>query len=321
MKSLISTCSFLLLGAFASLAFAQAYPAKPVRIVVGFSPGGPVDVLTRVVGQRLTEILGQPFIIEFKEGAADVIGTTFLTRAAPDGHTLVVLSASHTTNPSTRRSLPFDSLKDLSYISPIAYGDNTLVVNPKLPIHSIKDLVTYAKANPGKLNFGSTGIGSSVHLGGELFKLMAGVDMVHVPYKGGSPAILAVVSGSTDLVFLPLPLTGTHINAGNVRILGVASLKRSRFLPNVPTLDESGLPKFEVTVTYGLAAPAATPRPIITRLNDAMKEILNRPDVIKTLTEMQLTPWYMTPDQFTTWIREDIDKWAGVTKAIKFQPE
>jgi len=321
MKLLTRICSVLLMGACAGSALAQAYPTKPVRIVIGFSPGGAIDALTRVISQRLAESLGQPFVHEYKEGAAGTIGSTFLTRSAPDGYTLMVLSGSHMINPSTRRSLPYDTIKDFAYVSPIAYGDATLVVNPKLPINSVKDLIAYAKANPGKLNFGSTGIGSSVHLGGELFKIMTGVNMVHVPYKGGSPAILAVIAGSTDLVFLPLPVTGPHIKSGGVRVLGVASLKRSPFLPDVVTLDEAGLPKFEVTIAYGITAPAGTPRPIIARLNAEMKDILNRADVIKTLNGMQLSPWYMNPDEFTTWVRNDIEKWAGVAKAINFQPE
>lgn len=321
MASLIRIFAAWILCAIAANAAAQGYPAKPVRVVVGFSPGGPADQMARLASQKLTEALGQPFVIDFKDGASGIIAASFVAKSAADGYTLMIMTASHTTNPSTQRSLPYDSLKDLAYVSPIAFGDNALVVNPKLPVNSIKDLIALAKAQPGKLNFGSTGPGSSVHLGGELFKLMTGVDMVHVPFKGGSPAILAVISGTTDMVFLPLPITLPQINAGKVRALGVASPKRSKFLPSAPTLDESGLQKFEVTANYGVIVPGAMPRPIIAQLSGTMERILNSADVIKILSDMQLTAWWLTPEQFTGWVREEIEKWAVVTKAIKYDPQ
>lgn len=297
------------------LTVAQTYPIKPVKIVVPFAPGGPTDVLARLAALKLQEQLGQPFIVDFKAGGGGVVGTDFVAKSAPDGYTLLMMSCgSHTTNPSTHLTLPYDSLRDFAFISPISDSDNALVVNPKSPATNVKELIEYARSRPGKLNYGSGAIGGPAHLAGALFNKLGGMDVVYVPYQGTSPALTALLAGHLDMMFAAAPSAIPLARAGKVRILGVASLSRSPFLPDTPTIQEQGLKNFEVIPRYGFAGPGAMPQPMVSRLSNALKEILASQDYRESLMRQGARPEWLTPEQFTAWIRAEISKWAIVIK-------
>ena len=302
-------------------AMAQAYPVRAVRLVVPFPPGGPVDLMGRPVAQKLTEALGQPFVVDYKPGAAGMLGSEHVARSPADGYTLLVFSSGHTINPSTQKSTPYDTLKDFAAVAPIGRGDIILVTNPKLPVNNVKELIALAKARPGKLNFASSGTGGPLHLGGELLKVVAGIDMVHIPYKGAAPAMQDVIAGTADLAFVASTLGGGLVKAGKLRLIAVASLKRMSAFPDVPTVEEAGFPRFEVSSGGGLVAPAATPRAIINQLSGTMEKILATAEIRQTFNNIGLEPWWLTPDQLETWLREGVEKWQKVTRVIKFQPE
>ncbi len=309
------------LAAWSSLIAAQTWPVKPVKLIIPFAPGGPQEIPLRPVSVKLTEVLGQPVIIDFKPGAAAIIGTDFVAKSAPDGYTLLIITASHTINPSTQRTLPFDAIRDFAAVSPVSMGDIVLVTHPKHPPATVKELIAYARSQPGKLNYASNGIGASLHLAGELFKMVTSTDIVHIPYKGAGPAVLGVVAGEADMMFVAVPPALPQITAGKLRLLGVASLKRASSLPNTPTLAEAGLAKFEASSMVGILGPVATPRAAINRFNGAMEKILAMPDIREVFNTNGVEPWHSSPEQFMAWIRDDQAKWAAVTKAIKFQPE
>ena len=302
-------------------ALAQTYPAKPIRMISAFSPGGPTDLLGRPVGQKLYEAMGQPVIIDYKPGGNAIIGTDYVAKAAADGYTLLLIAPSQIINPSTQKFLPFDMLKDFTGLSPLAHGDVVLVSNPKLPFKSVKELVALAKSRPGMLNYGSTGTGSTVHLGGELFKIMAGVDIMHVPFKGGGPALAALVAGTVDVAFVGAPPAAAHIKSGNVRLLAVTSLKRSESFPDAPTVVEAGYSNFAIGSDYGILAPAATPRAAINRLNGALQKILAAPEIKTLFAGLGVQSWWDTPEHYTTWFAEEVAKWDTVAKTIKYVPE
>lgn len=305
---------------FSTTPFAQNFPGKPVKLIVPYATGGPLDLLARPVAQRLSESLGQPFVVDFKPGAAGAIGADFVSKSPPDGYTLLVISSGHTIIASTQR-LPYDTLRDLAAVSPVSQSDIVLVANPKLPIGNLRELIALVKSQPGKLNYGSSGAGGSLHLAMERFKLLAGVDIVHIPYKGAGPALIDVVAGATDLMFISAPTVIPQINAGKVRLLGVASLKRAASLPNAPTFIESGMPNFDAASIIGILAPAATPRPVINRLNGALEKILAAQDLKELFERNGVEPWSSTPEQFATWLRDEVVKWGEVARAIKYQPE
>lgn len=310
----------LLLSLLAAIASAQTYPGKPVRFISPFPPGGPTDLLARPVGTKLQEVLGQPFVIDYRSGASGTIGADYVAKSAPDGYTLLVITGSFTTAPSSHPSLPYDTLKDFTGVSPLARGHVLLVANPRIPASSLKALVALAKAQPGKLNYASSGAGGIVHLGMELFKLAAGVNMVHVPYKGVSPALQDVIGGYVDLMFIGASPSIAQIKAGKVRALAVASPQRSAAFPDTPTIAELGYPKFEIGSNYGIMAHAATPRAIVSRLNGALEKILAHPDIQKAYATLGVESWWDTSERFTAWIAEDVARWAGVAKAINYQP-
>ena len=314
-------CGAFALALLSSAAAAQNYPAKPVRVMVAFAAGGPIDLVARPISVKLTEALGQSFIVDYKPGANGIIGSEFVAKSAPDGYTMLVFSPAHTINPSTQKSLPYDTLKDFAGVSPLGRTDVVLVVNPALPVKNVKELVALAKSRPGKLNFASSGTGGSLHLAGELLKVVAGIDMTHVPYKGASPALMDVVAGTADLAFIAAPPAVPMIKAGKVRLIGVSSLKRAASFPDTPTVEEQGYPKFEVTSGYGIVVPAATPKAAINRVNGALEKILATAEIRQIFNGMGLDPWYMTADELQTWLRDDTEKWQKVTKAIKYQPE
>lgn len=320
MKLLSKLCVLSMFAWMSGQAVAQNYPTKPVRIIIAFAPGGPLEIV-RPVAQKLTEALGQPFVIDYKPGGNSVIGADHVLKSPADGHTLLTFTSSFTINPSTQKSLPYDTRKDFTAVSFIARGDIILIVNPGLPVRNVKELVALLKSQPGKLNFASNGTGTALHLAGEMFKVLMGVDMTHVPYKGAGPATLDVVAGNANLAFMSVPPAVPMIKAGKLRLIGVASLKRAAAFPDTPTIDEQGIPKFEVVSFYGMTARSEVPRPVIGRLNDAMQKILAMDDIRQAFNNSGVDPWYMKAAEQQSWLEQEMDKWQKVTQAIKYQPE
>ena len=316
----------VLLVGYALLAFpthlpAQEYPAKAVRIIVPFAPGGPNDLAVRPVAQKLYELLGQPFVIDYRAGANGIIGCDLVAKAPPDGYALVVISSSFTINASTYAKLPFDPQRDFTPVSSIATSDIIFIVNPTVPVKSIKEFVALAKSQPGKLNYSSSGTGGSLHLGAELLKQMAGINMVHVPYKGASLALTDVIGGHVDSMFISAPGAIGQIKAGKVRVLAVASARRARSLPDTPTFAEAGYPEVQVDTRYGLLAPAATPAAIIARLEAAIARALGTPEVREQYTALSLDPAAMGAQEYAAFLRDEILRWRKVVAAAKLQPQ
>lgn len=297
-------------------AFAQSYPDKPVKLIVPFPPGGPTDGMARIIGQKLAETWKQPVIIDNRGGAGGVIAAEAASKAPADGYTVFfATTGTQAINPSLYEKLPYDPIKDFAPISLVATTANILVANPSLPVKSVKELIAYAKANPGKLTFGSAGNGSSNHLAGELFNMMAGVSMRHVPYKGSAAALNDLLGGQISMMWDVLSTAMPHVATGKTRPLGVTSLKRSEIAPEVPTIDESGLTGYEVTLWFGVLAPSATPKAIIDKINADLKSILATPDMRERLTKLGAAPADTTPEQFEALVKSDITKWSKVVKA------
>ena len=293
-----------------------AYPSKAIRMVVPFPPGGTTDILARVAGQKITEATGQQVIIDNRPGAGGNIGTEIVAKSAPDGYMLLAAPGSTLTiNPSLFSKLSFDPLKDFAPVTIIAAVPNLLVVHPSLPVKSVKELIAFAKSRPGQLNYASTGAGQSTHLTMELFKLTAGVEMTHIPYKGSSPALFDLLAGQVPLMFDNMPSSLPYVQAGRLRALAVSTLKRSPVLPSLVTVAESGLPGFEVTVWFGVLASAGTPRDIVTRLNAIIVKALTSPDTRERLAGQGAQPIGNTPEEFTAQMQRDLVKWAKVVKS------
>ena len=306
----------LIVALSATCASAQAYPSKPIRLVVPYPPGGTTDILARDVGQRLTETLGQSVVIDNRPGAAGNIGTEMVAKAAPDGYTLLMGTVNtHAINAGLYAKLPYDHIKDFAPVILVARVSNVLEVNPSVPVYTVADLIKLAKEKPGQLNFASSGSGTSIHMSGELFKTMAGVDMVHVPYKGSAPAISDLAGGQVQLMFDNLPSSLAMIKAGKLRAIAVTSAQRAPALPDIPTIAESGLPGFEATSWFGVVAPAGTPPAIISRLNSEIDKWLQSPEGKEKLLTQGAVPAGGTPEQFAAHIRTETDKWAKVVKA------
>ena len=298
-----------------------AYPERPVRLIVPFAAGGAVDSIARVLGKALTDNLGQAVVIDDRGGAGGVIGMEAVAHAAPDGYTLLLSHSGFAAMPGLHASLPFDPVRDFTGVITAAAGAYVLAVNAAEPFRSVADLIAYAKANPGKITFGSAGVGSTVHLAGELLKLTAGIDIVHVPYKGAAPAITDLTAGQIRMMFAPAVNAIPLAAAGKLRALAVSSAKRSRLAPDVPTVAESGLPGFEVTGWYGLAVPAATPADAVARLNVEANRALKSDEVIAQLRLQGLDPVGDTPEHATAWIRSEVAQWTKVIRdaGIKLQ--
>ena len=295
---------------------AETYPTRPVTLVVAFTPAGPSDVLSRVVGRKLEELLKQPFVVVNRPGAGGNIGAEAVATAPPDGYTLLMGNNSIlATNASLYRKLPYDPEKDFKPISLVGSQANILVVNPKLPVHSMAELIALAKAKPGQLNYASSGIGTAAHLAGALFKAQADIDIVHVAYKGAAPALQDLIAGQVQMMFATAASVAGFINAGTVRPLAVTTLHRSALLPDLPTVAEQGLPGFEATTWHGLVAPAATPPGVINILHDATVAALADPAVAKSLTELGVEISPSTPEEFAKYITAEIPKWTAVVKA------
>jgi tripartite-type tricarboxylate transporter receptor subunit TctC len=294
---------------------ADTYPSKPVRVIVAFAPGGATDILARLLASELTKSLGQSFVVENKSGGGGNIGTEAVVRAEPDGYTLHFGAAGNITiNPSLFSNMTFDPAVDLAPVAPMASTMNLLVVNPSVKANTVKELIALAKANPGKMTFASSGNGGTIHLSGELFKMMAGVDIVHVPYRGSGPAIVDLLGGRTNMMFDNLPSSLPHVQAGKLRALAVTGAQRSQALPNVPTMAEAGLPGYEATTWFGLFAPARTPPAIVDKLNKAVNQALSKPDVVAEIAKMGSEPMHMTPGEFKRLIASDTQKWRKVVK-------
>jgi tripartite-type tricarboxylate transporter receptor subunit TctC len=311
----------ILLGSSAGLlrvagdAFAQGYPAKPIRIVVPFTPGGTTDVLARAIGQKLTASWTQPVVVDNRPGAAGNIGSEVVAKAAPDGYTLLMGTVStHGINPGLYSKLPYDPVKDFAPVTLVAKVPNILVLHPSVPASSVTELIAHAKAKPGQLNFASSGNGTSIHLSGELFKTMAGVQMTHVPYKGSAPALTDLLGGQVSLMFDNMPTALPHVKAGRLKALAVTSAKRSPAIPQLPTMAEAGLPGFEATSWFGVLAPAATPKEIVGKLNGEIVRILKTPEVRAQLSGQGAEPVGDTPEEFAAHIKAEMAKWAKVVK-------
>jgi len=298
-----------------------AYPQKPIRLVVPFPPGGGTDILARLFGQKMSETLGQQIIIDNRGGAGGTLGTDIAAKAAPDGYTLILVSGSHAINPGLYQKLPYDSVSDFAPITQIATSPGILVVNPSLPVKSVKDLIALARAKPGQINYASAGSGTPPHLAGELFKVMAKIDMVHVPYKGNAPAFTDVIGGQVSLIFPTMPSAMPFIKSGKLRPIAVTSAKRSPAAPDIPTIAESGLPGYEATSWYGILAPARTPPQIVARLHEVLVSVIGAPDMQDKLAAQGLDPVGNTPQQFAAVIKSEIAKWAKVVKASGAKPE
>lgn len=296
-------------------ALAQAYPTKPVTIIVPFAAGGTTDILARIIGQALTAELGQSVVVDNRAGAGGNIGGQAAAKATPDGHTLFMGTVgTHAINASLYKKMPFDPVKDFAPLTRVANVPNLLVANPAQPYKSVKDLIAYAKANPGKVNFGSSGNGSSIHLSGELFKSLAKVDMQHVPYKGSAPAVTDLMGNQIGIMFDNMPSAIQHVRSGSLVPLAVTTAKRSPELPNVPTIAEAGVPGYEATSWFGMFAPAGTPAPVLAKLNAAIVKVLAQPDVKKKINEQGAEVYSETPEQFAAFIQAESVKWGKVVK-------
>jgi tripartite-type tricarboxylate transporter receptor subunit TctC len=305
----------VLLACIALGAQAENYPSKPIKLIVPFPAAGTTDFLARILGQELTKAWGQQVIVDNRPGAGGNIGSDLVAKSAPDGYTLVMGAVgTHAINASLYKKMPYDTVKDFAPITLIAMVPNILVVHPAVPAKSVKELIEYAKANPGKLNFASSGNGTSVHLSGELFKTMAGVSMTHVPYKGSAQALPDLLGGQVQLMFDNMPSMLPHVKAGKLRALAVTSSKRSPAMPDLPTIAEAGVAGYEASSWFGVLAPAGTPSAIVTKLNGEIVRILGLPEIKERLSSQGAEPVGNSPEQFAAYITAEMTKWGNVVK-------
>ena len=304
-----------LLLALPATVLAQAWPSKPIRVVVPFPAGGGIDTVARIVVPKMSEALGQPMVIDNRSGAGGTVGTEVVARATPDGHVLLATFASHSMNATLYRDLSYDTEKAFAPISLIATVPNILVVHPSLPAKTVGDLISLARKRPGDINYASVGNGTPAHLSAELFNMMAGVRMTHIPYKGAAASIIGMITGETQLTFTTVLIALPHVKAGKLRPLAVATLARTPLLPEVPTVDQSGLKGYESIAWYGLLAPAGTPGPVVDRLNAELVRSVQTPEVRELLLRQGSEIVASSPARFAQVIREDMVKWTKVVKA------
>ena len=325
MKTARSVITLALASACATLGFpqatAQTYPSRTIRLVLPFPAGGPTDILGRILGQKLSEQLGQPVVQDNRPGAGGNLGAEQVAKAPADGYTLLLSSPSISISPSLYKKLSYDPQKDLAPISLVAGIPNVMLLHPSVPAKSLRELIQLAKSRPGKLNFGSGGAGTTNHLASELLKTLAHLDMVHVPYKGSNQAMLALLSGEVDMVVIAVPPAIPQIGAGKVRAIAVLSDKRVPTLPNVPTSKEAGVDHFVVSVWYGILAAGGTPREVVNRLNAELAKIANAPDVKERLAISGIEPLHSTPEQFASFIRSETVRFAKVIQSAGIKPE
>src|SRR6476661_156412 len=299
--------------------YAQAYPARTVRIIVLYVPGGGVDFVGRVVATKLTELWNHPVIVENRPGAGTNIGSELVARSAPDGYTLLVGGVPNSVNMMLYKKMPYDVVRDFAPVSQLSTAPNILVLHPSVPVRSVRELIALAKSRPGQLTFASAGIGSSNHLSGELFKMMAGVDIVHIPYKGGGAAVTDLIAGQVSMYFGTTPSSVPHVRTGRLRALAVTSAKRSALVPDIPTLSESGLPGFEQSAWHGLLAPAGTPEAIVSKISADVIRVLRQPDTVQQLAAQGVDVIASTSAELAAFIRQDIAKYAKLVKAANIQ--
>lgn len=312
---------FLLAGAMIAPLYAQTYPTKPVRFILPFPPGGPTDILGRAVGQKLSEGLGQPVVVDNRPGAGGNVGTEFAAKQPPDGYAIALVSPALVYSPSLYKKLGYDPVRDFAPVALVAQIPNVLLVHPSVPARNLKELVQLARAHPGKLNFGSGGLGTGQHLAGETLKVLARVNMVHVPYKGSNQAMLGMMGGEVDMVVIGIPPALPQIQAGRVRALAVLAAERAPALPNVPSAREAGFPGYEVLSWYGVVAPAGTPREIVNRLNSELVKIMRSPDGRERIVGAGFDTMTSTPEQFAEFIKTELARGVRIIKAAGIEPE
>ena len=300
---------------------AAEWPTKPIRFIVPYPPGGGTDIIARIVQERLSAALGQPIVIDNRGGAAGNIGTDLAAKAAPDGYTFLFTLSSHTLNPVVYDKLPFDVEKDFMAVSMVASLPQILTAHPSAPFNDLPGMVAYAQANPGKLNYASVGNGSPSHIAGELLKLKTGIDMVHVPYKGGGPAVTANLGGEVQLMFVSIPPALQHVKAGKLKALGVTTLRRTPAAPEIPTVAEAGVPGFENVTWYGMFAPAKTPQEVIVKLNAQVVKILTNPEMAQRMASQGAEPRSTTPEELAGFMRVESARWKKVIKAAGIKLE
>ena len=305
----------VLISMLSAAAHAQGFPNKPVKLVVPYPPGGPTDIVARVVGQKLSEQTGQQFIVDNRAGAGGNIGAEAVARSPADGYTLLVATTAHAINMSLFRKLGYNTLKDFAPVSPLTHGPLVIVANPALPAQNVRELIALARAKPGAINFASSGNGQSTHLSGELFNAMAGVKMTHVPYKGSSPALTDVMGGQASLMFDTMLSAMPFVKSGKLKALAVTSAKRSPAAPDLPTVAESGLPGYETIAWNGIVAPTGTPKEVIARLSAELKRALEMPEVREKFAAQGFAAAWSTPEEFAAFLKAEVDKWAPVVKA------
>ena len=304
----------LLLAAASFASWSQAYPARSVKIVVPFAVGGPADIYGRFIGAKLSESLGQPFVIENRPGGGAVIGTDAAAKSPADGYTVLVMSNTHTVNETLIPKKPYDLMKDLAPIGGINYSDLVLVIHPSVEANNLRELLAIAKAYPGKLFYASSGPGTPYHMAGELFKHMAGVDIVHVPHKGSDQARTAVLGAQVHMMFDAVTTMTGHARSGRVKALGTTGKSRSAITPEIPTVSEAGVKGYEATIWLGLMAPAATPRPVLEKLNAELNKVLSTPEVKENWSKQGAVPMGMSVEEFGKFLREDVQKWSKLVK-------
>ena len=314
-------CGAVAIAMMTTATFAQDYPARPVKLLVPFAAGGPADVYARFLAQRLQEAMGQPFVVEDRPGGGAVLGTEIAAKSAPDGYTLLVMSNTHTVNESLLPNRPYQLMRDFTPVAPINYSDLVLVVNPSVKANTLAEFIALAKAEPGKLNYASSGPGTPYHMAGELFKAMAGVDIVHVPYKESSSARTGVLAGQVDMMLDAVTTMSQQAAAGKVKALGTSGKTRSAVMPDTPTIAEAGVPGYEATIWLGIVAPKGTPPTIVNKLNAEISKIVSRPDVKADWAKQGAVAMTMTPEEFGKYLNDDIVKWQRIVKISGAQPD
>ena len=320
----VSTVVLVLPGMFADTAVARSgeqYPAKPIRIIVPFAPGGGTDLTARLVGQRMAERVGQPVIIDNRPGAGTMLGTELTMRSAPDGYTLMIASASHSINPTLYRKVNYDPIRDFAPVTLAISFPFVIATNPAVPVRNVKELIAYAKANPGRVSYASSGTGSTNHLAGELFKTMAGINLLHVPYKGGGPAMNDAIGGQVSMIFGTVLETMPQVRAGRLRGLAVSGGKRAAFAPDLPTAAEDGLPGYDVTGWYAFLAPAGLDRAVLAKLNAEMTGALEYPPVRDKLLAAGAEPWPTSPQQAQAFISAEVTRWGTLIKSARISAD
>ncbi len=313
--------AFLLATAAAMPVAAQTYPAKPLRMILPFPPGGPTDILGRVVGQKLSEVLGQPVVVDNRPGAGGNLGTEYASKQPPDGYTLALVSPALAISPSLYKKLGYHPLTDFAPVSLVAQIPNVLLIHPSVPAKTLKEFVQLARRSPGKLNFGSGGLGTGQHLAGEMLNVLAGIKMVHVPYKGSNQAMLGMIGGEIDMIVIGTPPAVPQVQAGRVRALAVLAAERAPALPDTPTAKEAGFADFKVLSWYGIVMPAGTPRDIVMKLNGEIARIMKSPDGRERITGAGFEPLSTAPEQFAEFLQAEMARYARVIKAAGIQPE